>query len=186
MEIDTVLMTAVISATASVIVTLGPKLLSRRGDNAKANNEDAQSAKTLSETARIQIDTYNDEVVTPLKERLNGLETENKALKQLLIDSNTAINTLRAENALRIDQLRSSHGEQVDALQLQIRNLIRSQDAQREQIVILIEQSESKDHTIRQMQQEIEQLHRENEDLRQRVGELQAENISLKTKPTGE
>ena len=68
---------------------------------------------------------------------------------------------------------------------LQIKNLTTSVNNQRDQIVFLIEQGETKDKTIQRMQEEIDQLRRENRQLRDQIESLRTENALLKTQPVG-
>lgn len=171
-DIDTAIAVALISGIISALVTLGTKILSRSVERAQASKEEGDAATKLSDAAATQIKTYNEEIVNPLKERIDGLEDENKTLRSLLVDDQS-----------RYDLMRRSYDEQIESLQLRLKNLNKSLDSQRDQIAILMEQSENKDRTIRRMQEEIEQLQRENLQLRAEVNKLRSENDVLKTRP---
>lgn len=158
MTIDTAIIVAIISAVVAILGNILPKMFSRRADRAKAYSDEGDAAAKLSAAAAQQVQTYADEIVVPLRERIDVLEGENRALIEM----------------------RRSYDLQIENLQIQVRSLGRSLDTQREQILILIEQSASKDRTIRQMQQEIEQLRLENEALRKEVFQLRKENDLLR------
>lgn len=174
MEIDPTVTTVIVSSITTLIITFGGRWLSRRLEKSQSEMNEGDAAKALSEAAKTQINTYNEEVVSPLRDRINGLEDENGRLRTLLSEINA-----QAESARR------AYGEQIESLQLKIKEMGRSLVSQREQIAILIEQSANKDLTIKRMQAEIEQLQRENEDLKSRIERLQSENDVLKTHPAG-
>lgn len=173
--LDVAVQVVLISSISGLLSAIIIKLMSRRFEKSEAASKEGDAAKALSEAARVQVETYGKEFVEPLKDRIDSLEEENKALRSLLLDS---------EN--RYDILRRSSNEQVESLQLQIKNLTVSVNSQRDQIVVLIEQGESKEKTIRRMQDQIDQLQRENEILKTEVAKLQSENDALRTQPIGE
>lgn len=169
-----VVLVALISFLTAIVVQVVGQWLSRRLTKAQAASSEGDAAAKLSSAAATQIQTFNDEIIVPLRERIDGLEKENQSLRLLLVEANT-----------RYESMRKTSLEQMEGLQRQVRDLNRSLDTQREQITILIEQSEAKDRTIRQMQREIEQLQHENEMLRGEIEKLRHENNTLKTKPLG-
>ncbi len=160
MDIDISVQVALVSMVTSALVLLLGKLITSRFEKAQANSEEGNAAKALSEAAKLQISTYNEEIVIPLRKRIDDLENENATQRQ-------------------------RYSQQIEDLQRKVQSLDKTINSQREQIVILMEQSESKDKTIRQMQAEIEQLQRENEMLRVEISKLIKENDVLKTHPVG-
>lgn len=174
MEIDSALASAIASGVTTIAVLVIGRMFSRRMDSAQAKSSEGDAAKALSDAAKTQISTYNEEVVSPLRGRIDGLERENSSLREVLSDVNG-----------KAEASRRAYAEQVESLQVKIKDLTRSVENQRNQIVILIEQSESKDRTIQRMQEEIGQLQRENESLREKIDKLQSENDILKTQPVG-
>jgi len=172
--IDVAVQVALISGLSGGLVSIIIKILSSRLEKSEASGNDADAAKALSESARVQVETYGKAFVDPLKDRVEALEGENGTLRSLLVDSQE-----------RYDLQRRSHNEQIESLQLQIKNLTTSVNNQRDQIVFLIEQGETKDKTIQRMQEEIDQLRRENRQLRDQIESLRTENALLKTQPVG-
>lgn len=170
-DIDSAMVVAVISGTVSILTVLGAKLLSRMTERAQATRDESDAASKLSEAAAVQIKTYSEQVVTPLTERIDLLEGENSSLRGVLTEVNT-----------RYEAERKFYGQQIEALQFKTRELEKSVDSQRDQIAILIEQSATKDLTIRRMQEEIEQLRSENVILREEVKLLRSENQILREK----
>ena len=172
--IDVAVQVALISGLSGGLVSIIIKILSSSLEKSEASGNDADAAKALSESARVQVETYGKAFVDPLKDRVEALEGENGTLRSLLVDSQE-----------RYDLQRRSHNEQIESLQLQIKNLTTSVNNQRDQIVFLIEQGETKDKTIQRMQEEIDQLRRENRQLRDQIESLRTENALLKTQPVG-
>lgn len=185
MTVDSAIIVAIISTITTVITFFGSKLVSSRVERAQESRDRGDAATKLSDAAAQQIKTYNEEIVAPMRARIDDLEKENKLLRDLLVSNQTKTDENRAAYDAQITALKRSYGIQIENLQLQIKNTARSLESQREQIAILIEQSESKDRTIRQMQVEIEHLQRENEHLKSQIEKLQSENDILKTRPAG-
>lgn len=174
MTVDAAIVVAIISALTTILINFGSKMISSRVERAQESRDLGDAATKLSDAAALQIKTYNEEIVTPLTNRITGLETENATLRTLL-----------GNEGARHEEYRRVTLHQIEELQLKAKHLNVSLESQREQIVILIQQSESKDRTIKRMQEEIEQLQRENASLRDEITELRSENHSLKTRPIG-
>jgi len=172
--LDVTVQVALVSGLVAGLVSIVIKLLSARVEKSEAAGNEAEAARALSESARLQVETYGKAFVDPLKERVEALEGENGTLRSLLVDSQD-----------RYDLQRRSHNEQIESLQVQIKNLTTSVNNQRDQIAFLIDQGETKDKTIQRMQEEIDQLRRENRQLRDQIESLRTENDLLKTQPVG-
>lgn len=172
MSIDTAIIVATIAGVVSILTALIPKLISRRGEQAKAQADESDAAAKLSDAAARQVQIYSEEIIEPLQRRIDYLEGRNVTLLG-------RISILETDNqsfikSRRIDELK------IGTLEEQIKGLHHSIDAQRQQITILIEQAASKDKTIKRMQEEIEQLYIENEALRAEILSLRRENNELR------
>lgn len=173
-DIDPAILSALISGIVSLLVILITRVLSRRTDHAQASRDESDAATKLADAAAQQIKTYNEEIVDPLKARIDTLEKENERLSLLIQNEET-----------RYETYRRGAMEQIESLQGQIKSLSRTLESQRQQIIVLIDQGELKEKTIRRMQEEIEQLQMQNEILRTEVANLRKENDALKTRPIG-
>lgn len=175
LTIDAAIIVALIALISAIATALISKFVSSILERSSANKEDSSAAAALAEAAATQVKTYTDQFINPLNDRIEGLERENAHLRVLLTQCTTQHEALRRQS-----------GEQIEALQVRVRELNSSLNSQRDQITILIEQAAAKDRTIKQMQAEIDQLRQENELLRIKVEKLQSENEALRTRPIGE
>lgn len=73
--------------------------------NAQAESEEGNTSKSLSETAKIQIETYTDLIVTPLKEKLNDLSVELEIYREKTNTLTVELGKVRAENGVIKDEL---------------------------------------------------------------------------------
>jgi len=111
------LLSIVVSGIMSALTLIVGKFLSRRVDVAGARSQEGDAAKALAEAARIQIETYNKEVVLPIKQEMEEIRAENRALE---MDLNDEKDKNRKRNALMEDEIariKSELRRTVDALE---------------------------------------------------------------------
>jgi septal ring factor EnvC (AmiA/AmiB activator) len=194
--IDSSIVTAIIAGVISLLTVIITRFFARRGEDAKAHVDEGDAAVKLSAAAAQQVQIYSDEIVEPLRKRIDALEQENLDLStraKTVEALQRRIDVLEGENlglAQRLDvvekenksliEVRRTYDLQVENFRVQVRSLGKSLDSQRQQIAILIEQGMAKDKTIKIMQGEIQQLQVENEALRHEIMDLRNENNQLR------
>lgn len=68
-----ILIPSVISSVTAVLVIVVTRFLSKRSDNAKATADEGDAAESLSTASRTLVETYNKELVMPLRQRIDEL-----------------------------------------------------------------------------------------------------------------
>jgi hypothetical protein len=194
--IDSSIITAIIAGVISLLTVVITRYFARRSEDAKAHVDEGDAAVKLSASAAQQVQIYSDEIVEPLRKRIDALEEENIALStrakaveilQQRVDTlekenlglKQRVNVVEEENK-SLTEVRRSYDLQVENFRIQVKGLGKSLDSQRQQIAILIEQGMAKDKTIKIMQGEIQQLQVENETLRHEIMDLRKENNQLR------
>lgn len=196
MTIDSTIITAIIAGVVSLLTLVITRFFARRSEDAKAHVDEGDAAAKLSASAAQQIQIYSDEIIEPLRNRIDALEKENVdlSIRAKTVEAlQRRIDVLERENlglTQRLDvvekenksliEVRRSYDLQVENFRVQVKSLGKSLDSQRQQIAILIEQGMAKDKTIKIMQGEIQQLQIENETLRREIMDLRKENNQLR------
>lgn len=80
------LLSIVVSGLMSSITLVLGRILSKRVDLAGAKSQEGDASVALSNAARIQIETYNKEVILPMKQEMEEIRAENRALEMALDD----------------------------------------------------------------------------------------------------
>jgi len=80
------LLSIVVSGIMSALTLVVGRFLSRRVDVAGAKSQEGDASVALSNAARIQIETYNKEVILPMKQEMEEIRAENRAMENELND----------------------------------------------------------------------------------------------------
>lgn len=88
----------VVTLIGNVTAMVVGKRLSKRVDTATAQSQEGEAARSLSESARIQLETYNKEVILPMKQEMEEIRAENRSLEM-------ALNDEKSQNRKRVAML---------------------------------------------------------------------------------
>jgi hypothetical protein len=140
MQIDPSVLAASVSAATAIIVLLVGKFVTSRTEKAEASSSEGDAAKALSEAAKTQINTYNQEIIIPMRQRLSEMEH------------------LVSSNQVRIQDIEGKHS----ILQVKYDNLLKEYETYKIEMTIQVSQLRKivndKDIEIANLQSQIDKL----------------------------